>query len=335
MTETSAETQARFENQIALAAKAKLMTIVLPESEDDRILQAAAMIAERGLARLVLLGEAADVQTRAAELKISLSEVEIISLDDPERLERYAAAYAEIRAAKGVTLEQAVAKMADASYFGTMMVKLGDADAMVSGAAHTTANTIRPAFEVIKTKPDVSVVSGALFMCLPGQVLLFADCAVCPNPTPAQLADIAISSAASAQAFGIEPRVAMLSYSTGSSGAGPSVEAVIEATALVRERRPDILVDGPIQFDAAIDPSVAASKLPGSPVAGRASVFIFPDLNSGNITYKAVQRTAGVVAIGPILQGLNKTVTDLSRGATVEDIVSTIAITAVQAQADV
>jgi len=224
--------------------------------------------------------------------------------------------------------------MASGSYFGTMMVKLGDANAMVSGAAHTTADTIRPSFEVIKTKPGISVVSGAFFMCMPDQVLLFADCAVNPNPTPAQLADIAIASAESAAAFGIDPRIAMLSYSTGSSGAGPDVDAVIEATRNLKERRPDLVVDGPIQFDAAVDSETGQLKLPGSPVAGKATVFIFPDLESGNIAYKAVQRSSGAVAIGPILQGLNKTVTDLSRGATVEDIVSTIAITAVQAQAD-
>lgn len=330
---TAGNTQQRFENDVAQQAKTKLMTIVLPESEDPRILAAAAACQSRGVAQLVLLGEAAVVRAQAADLGVDLAGVQIVSMDDQARLDRYATAYAELRAAKGVTVQQARDKMAQGSYFGTMMVKLGDADAMVSGACHTTADTIRPAFEVIKTKPGVATVSGALFMCMPDQVWLFADCAVTPNPTPEELAGIAISSADSAAAFGIDPRVAMLSYSTGTSGAGPSVDAVVEATRRVRELRPDLVVDGPLQFDAAVETSVAALKLPDSPVAGRATVFVFPDLNAGNIAYKAVQRTAGVVAIGPILQGLNKTVTDLSRGATVEDIISTISITAVQAQA--
>ena len=327
-------TQARFEYDIAEQAKSRLMTIVLPESDDPRILQAASIIAKRRLAHLVLLGERESVLAGAKKLSVDLSGIDIVSLGDHELAERYAESYAELRAAKGVTIEQARAKMTSGSYFGTMMVKLGDADAMVSGANHTTADTIRPAFEVIKTRPGLSVVSGALFMCMPDQVLLFADCAVTPNPTPEQLADIAISSAESATAFGIEPRIAMLSYSTGTSGTGPDVDAVVEATRLLHERRPDLIADGPIQFDAAVDQETGALKMPGSPVAGQATVFIFPDLESGNIAYKAVQRASGAVAIGPILQGLNKTVTDLSRGATVEDIVSTIAITAVQAQAD-
>lgn len=329
----SIRTQHRFEYDIVQQAKANLMTIVLPESEDPRVLQAAATCHQRGVAKLVLLGEAEQVRAQAAKLGDDLAGVEIVSMQDQDRLERYTAAYAQLRQAKGVTIEQARTKMAIGSYFGTMMVKLGEADAMVSGACHTTADTIRPAFEIIKTKPGVSTVSGALFMCMADQVWLFADCAVTPNPTPEQLAGIAISSAESAAAFGIEPRVAMLSYSTGTSGAGPSVDAVVEATAIVHQRRPDLLVDGPMQFDAAVSASVASLKMPNSPAAGQATVFVFPDLNAGNIAYKAVQRSAGAVAIGPILQGLNKTVTDLSRGASVEDIVSTIAITAVQAQA--
>ena len=327
-------TQARFEYDIVQQAKSDLMTIVLPESGDPRVLQAAAICQQRGIAKLILLGEQSDIMTDAKDLSDDLTGVQIVSMHDPDRLERYATAYAELRQAKGITMEQAREKMLSGSYFGTMMVKLGDANAMVSGAIHTTADTIRPAFEVIKTRPGLSVVSGALFMCMPDQVLLFADCAVNPNPTPEQLADIAISSAESALAFGIEPRVAMLSYSTGSSGTGPDVDAVVAATRLLHERRPDLIADGPIQFDAAVDHDTGALKMPGSPVAGQATVFIFPDLESGNIAYKAVQRSSGAVAIGPILQGLNKTVTDLSRGATVEDIVSTIAITAVQAQAD-
>ena len=323
----------RFEYEVGARARADKRTIVLPESGDDRILKAAAIVLEKGIADLILLGEPDEVRAQAARLGVDLGAARIHSMTDAAALERYAAAYAELRAAKGVTLEQAREKMADASYWGTMMVKLGEADAMVSGATHTTANTIRPAFEVVKTKPGIEVVSGAFFMCLADQVWLFADCAVNPNPTPSQLASIAISSAESAAAFGIEPRVAMLSYSTGTSGAGPDVDAVTEATRLVRERRPDLAVEGPLQFDAAVDPTVAALKFPGSPVAGQATVFVFPDLDAGNIAYKAVQRTAGVTAAGPILQGLNKVVTDLSRGALVEDIVSTIALTAVQAQA--
>jgi len=330
----SIRTQHRFEYDIAQQAKANLMTIVLPESEDPRILQAAATCHQRGVANLVLLGEADDVHAHATELGDDLTGVQIISMNDPERLDRYAAEYAKLRQAKGVTLDEARDKMRNGSYFGTMMVHLGEANAMVSGASHTTADTIRPSFEIIKTKPGVATVSGAFFMCMADRVLLFADCAVNTNPTPDQLAGIAISSAESALAFGIEPRIAMLSYSTGTSGAGPDVDAVVEATQLVRERRPDLAVDGPLQFDAAVDPSVAALKAPGSPVAGQATVFVFPDLDAGNIAYKAVQRSSGAIAIGPLLQGLNKTVTDLSRGASVEDIVSTIAITAVQAQAD-
>ena len=330
----SIRTQHRFEYDVAQQAMANLMTIVLPESDDPRVLEAAMITAHRGVAHLVLLGEPSEVRTRAHGLGFDLADVDIVSMNDAKRIGRYAAKYAELRKAKGVTIEQAREKMKDPSYFGTMMVYLGEANAMVSGATHTTANTIRPAFEIIKTKPGVSIVSGAFFMCLPDRVLFFADCAVNPNPTPSQLADIAISSAESAAAFGIEPRVAMLSYSTGTSGAGPAVDMVSEALALAKERRPDLLIDGPLQFDAAFDPTVGDMKMPGSPVAGQATVFIFPDLDAGNIAYKAVQRTAGVVAVGPILQGLNKTVTDLSRGALVEDIVSTIAITAVQAQAD-
>ena len=330
----SIRTQHRFEYDIAHQAMTDVMTVVLPESEDPRIIEAASVCAARGVAKVVLLGDPDDVHKHASDLGFDLTGIDVVSMADSTRVDRYAGVYAEIRKAKGVTLDQAREKMTDPSYFGTMMVYLGEADAMVSGATHTTANTIRPAFEIIKTKPGVSIVSGGLFMCMPDQVYFFADCAVNPNPTPSQLADIAISSAETAAAFGIEPRVAMLSYSTGSSGAGPDVEAVVEATKLARERRPDLLIDGPIQFDAAVDVATGKLKMPDSPVAGQATVFIFPDLDAGNIAYKAVQRSANVIAVGPVLQGLNKTVTDLSRGATVDDIVSTIAITAVQAQND-
>ncbi len=231
-----------------------------------------------------------------------------------------------------MVLDRADEVMGDVSYFGTMMVQLGDADGMVSGAAHTTAHTIRPAFEFVKTRPGVNSVSSAFLMCLADRVLVYADCAVIPNPTPEQLSDIATSSAATAQLFGIEPVVAMLSYSTGGSGSGEDVDRVRRATELARAAAPDLLIEGPIQYDAAVDAGVGRAKLPDSSVAGRATVFIFPDLNTGNNTYKAVQRSAGAVAIGPVLQGLNKPVNDLSRGCTVADIVNTVAITAIQAQ---
>ncbi len=249
-------------------------------------------------------------------------------------VERFAAEYARLRAHKGVTVEKARETLKDLSYFGTMMVHLGLADGMVSGAVNTTANTIRPSFEFIKSKPGVSVVSSSFLMCMPDRVLVFADCAVNPDPTAEQLADIAISSAETASKFGIEPRVAMLSYSTGDSGFGADVDKVREATEMVKQRAPQLKVDGPIQFDAAIDATVGKKKMPDSEVAGQATVFVFPDLNTGNNTYKAVQRTSGAVAIGPALQGLNKPVNDLSRGALVDDIVNTVAITAIQAQGE-
>ena len=246
-------------------------------------------------------------------------------------MERFAQEYFRLRKHKGMTLEKAREVVTDVSYFGTMMVHLGLADGMVSGAAHTTAHTIRPSFEIVKTAPGTKTVSSVFLMCLSDRVLVYGDCAVIPDPTVEQLADIAISSAATAAQFGVDPRVAMLSYSTGSSGTGADVDKVRAATEIVKERRPDLQVEGPIQYDAAVDPSVAASKLPDSAVAGKATVLIFPDLNTGNNTYKAVQRSAGAVAIGPVLQGLNKPVNDLSRGALVVDIVNTVVITAIQA----
>jgi phosphate acetyltransferase len=265
-------------------------------------------------------------------LGADLSSVTVLDPKTSDMCGKFAEQYAELRKNKGVTVERAREIMHDVSYFGTMLVYNGIVDGVVSGAAHTTAHTVRPAFEIIKTKPDVSTVSSVFLMCLADRVLAYGDCAIVPDPTSEQLADIAISSARTATQFGIEPRVAMLSYSTGTSGTGADVEKVRTATELVRERQPDLLVDGPIQYDAAVEPSVAASKAPGSPVAGRATVLIFPDLNTGNNTYKAVQRSAGAIAIGPVLQGLNKPVNDLSRGALVEDIVYTVAITAIQAQ---
>jgi len=323
-----------FEFQLIERARSQRKRIVLPEGSDDRVLRAAGTVLKRGIADLVILGEPAEVRARATELGVDLGEARLLSPFDSEHVHRFAEEYARVRAHKGVTYEKAADTVTDVSYFGTMMVHLGLADGMVSGAAHTTAHTIRPAFEVIKTKPGVSVVSSVFFMALADRVLVYGDCAVVPDPTSEQLCDIAISSAATARQFGIEPRIAMLSYSTGESGSGADVEKVREATALVRQRAPELLVEGPIQYDAAADAAVAATKMPDSQVAGRATVFIFPDLNTGNNTYKAVQRSAGAVAIGPVLQGLNKPINDLSRGALVQDIVNTIAITAIQAQGE-
>ncbi|WP_375430848.1 phosphate acetyltransferase [uncultured Friedmanniella sp.] len=322
-----------FEYQLMERARADRQHIVLPESTDDRILEATAILLRRGVARLTLLGDETKVRARASALGLDLDEADVVSPTDPALVERFAAAYAEARAHRGVTLEKAREVVTDISYFATLMVHLGLADGMVSGAVNTTAHTIRPALEFVKTRPGVATVSSVFLMCLADRVLVYGDCAVIPEPTTEQLADIALSSADTARQFGIEPRVAMLSYSTGSSGAGAEVEKVRAATALVAERAPDLALEGPIQYDAAVDLDVARTKLPGSDVAGRATVFVFPDLNTGNNTYKAVQRSAHAVAIGPVLQGLRKPVNDLSRGALVEDIVNTVAITAVQAQA--
>jgi phosphate acetyltransferase len=320
-----------FEYQLMERARAADKHIVLPESTDDRILEAASILLRRGVARLTLLGDETKVRARASVLGLDLEEAAVVSPHDPELVQRFAAEYATARAHKGMTIERAREIVTDVSYFGTMMVHLGLADGMVSGAVNTTAHTIRPALEFVKTKPGVSTVSSVFLMCLADRVLVYGDCAVVPDPTSEQLADIATSSAETAAQFGIEPRVAMLSYSTGASGSGADVEKVRAATALVAERRPDLPLEGPIQYDAAVDSDVARTKLPDSVVAGRATVFIFPDLNTGNNTYKAVQRSAHAVAVGPVLQGLRRPVNDLSRGALVDDIVNTVAITAVQA----
>lgn len=306
--------------------------IVLPEGGDDRILRAASTLLLRQVADLIILGDEGEILGRARKLGLDLEGAQIISPLDPDLVGRFAAGYARIRAHKGVTLERARDTVKDVSYFGTMMVHFGMADGMVSGAAHSTAQTIRPGFEIIKTKPGVSIVSSVFLMCLADRVLVYGDCAINPDPTAEQLADIAISSAQTAAQFSIEPRVAMLSYSTGDSGSGAGVEKVRQATELVRAHQPGLPVEGPIQYDAAADATVAAAKLPNSLIAGHATVFIFPDLNTGNNTYKAVQRSAGAVAIGPILQGLRKPINDLSRGALVADIVNTVAITVIQAQ---
>ncbi|HSE55512.1 MAG TPA: phosphate acetyltransferase [Nocardioidaceae bacterium] len=329
---SEAVTPLMFEHQLLDEAVADCKHIVLPEGEEDRILKAADILLRRGVADLTLLGDPIQINARAASLGVDVSKARLVDPATDEARERFAEEYYKLRKHRGVDLDEARTTVTDVSYFGTMMVLLGLADGMVSGATHTTAHTIRPALEVVKTVPGVSVVSSVFFMCLENQVLVYGDCAVNPDPTAEQLADIAISSARTAAAFGVEPRVAMLSYSTGTSGTGSDVEKVVKATALVRERAPELLVEGPIQYDAAIDVAVARTKLPGSEVAGRATVLIFPDLNTGNNTYKAVQRSAGAVAVGPVLQGLRKPVNDLSRGATVRDIVNTVAITAIQAQ---
>ena len=328
---TEIVTPLMFERQLIDRATADLKHIVLPEGEDDRVLRAADVLVRRGIARLTLLGDPRLVRTKAAALGVDLADIEVVDPHDEALVDRFARTYRDRRRHRGVELDEARSQVTDVSYFGTLMVELGLADGMVSGAAHTTAHTIRPALEIIGTLPGVSTVSSVFFMCLQDRVLVYGDCAVIPDPTAEQLADIAISSSETAASFSIDPRVAMLSYSTGTSGSGADVDKVVRATRLVRERRPELLVEGPIQYDAAIDSAVAHTKLPDSQVAGRATVFVFPDLNTGNNTYKAVQRSANAVAIGPVLQGLRRPVNDLSRGASVRDIVNTVAITSIQA----
>ena len=303
---------------------------MLPEGAEPRTVAAAATVAERGIARCVLLGNPDEIREVAKKQGLRLGDsVEII--DVTRIAERYVAPLVERRKSRGMNEEAARAELADPIMVGTMMMALDEADGLVSGAVHTTAHTVRPALQIIKTAPGCNLVSSVFFMCLPEQVLVFGDCAVNPNPTAEQLADIAIQSAGSAAAFGIEPRVAMLSYSTGESGSGEDVEKVKKATELAKKLRPDLAIDGPLQYDAAVMMDVARQKAPHSPVAGRATVLVFPDLNTGNVTYKAVQRSANVVSIGPMLQGMAKPVNDLSRGCLVEDIVFTIALTAIQA----
>jgi phosphate acetyltransferase len=310
------------------------MRIVLPEGEEERILRAAEALCNRDVAHIILLGDAERIHARSKELGLDLGKAEIVQPGTSDKFEHYVQTYHELRKSKGMNIDEARDKMLDPTYYGTMMVHLDDADGMVSGSINTTGHTIRPAFEFIKTKPGVSIVSSVFFMCMKDQVLVFGDCAVNPKPTSAELAVIATGAAKTAAVFGVEPRVAMLSYSTGKSGKGADVDLVTEATRLAKKIAPDLALDGPIQYDAAIDPGVAMTKMPDSPVAGKATVFIFPDLNTGNNTYKAVQRAAGAVAIGPVLQGLNKPVNDLSRGCTVPDIINTVVITAIQAQAE-
>ncbi|MFE9314651.1 phosphate acetyltransferase [Streptomyces albidoflavus] len=329
---TDRVTPMMFEHKLLERARADRRRVVLPEGLEERVLRAADVLLRRSVCDLTLLGPVDAIRKKAADLGVDLGGAELIDPQESELRKRFAERYAELRAHKGVSVELAYDVVADVNYFGTLMVEEGLADGMVSGTAHSTAATIRPAFEIIRTRPDATLVSSVFFMCLADRVLVYGDCAVNPDPDAVELADIAVQSALTGARFGVDPKIAMLSYSTGSSGSGADVEKVREATALARERRPDLLVEGPIQYDAAVEPTVAAAKLPGSEVAGQATVLIFPDLNTGNNTYKAVQRSAGAVAVGPVLQGLRKPVNDLSRGALVQDIVTTVAITAVQAQ---
>jgi phosphate acetyltransferase len=331
---TTGITPRMFQYQIVKRAKEQKKHIVLPEGDDDRILLAADLLVKQNVVDITILGVKENIEAAAKRLNISFDfeKIKIINPATSDKLESYAQTLCELRKAKGVSLEMSRDLMHDVSYFGTMMVFKGEADGMVSGAAHTTQHTIRPALQFVKTKPGIATVSSVFFMCLPNRVSVFGDCAVNPNPTSEQLADIAISSAETSKMFGIEPKVAMLSYSSGTSGEGEDVEKVRKATEIVRQKRPDLKVEGPIQYDAAVDPSVGKKKMPNSEVAGQASVLIFPDLNTGNNTYKAVQRETGALAIGPMLQGLNKPVNDLSRGCTVDDIFNTVVITAIQAQ---
>ncbi|PQL91300.1 phosphate acetyltransferase [Apibacter adventoris] len=325
-----------FQYNLLRTAKKAQKHIVLPEGGDERILRAASMLADDEIVKLTVLGKPEEIKQKVIQLGINWNENFISVLDNTENdlLEDYANTLYELRKDKGMELAQAKDLMLDASYFGTMMVYKGYADGMVSGAQNTTAHTIRPALQFVKTKPGIKTVSSVFFMLLRDRVLVYGDCAVVPNPTSDQLADIAISSAQTAKAFGLEPKIAMLSYSSGNSGSGEEVDKVRKATNLVKSLRPDLLVEGPIQYDAAVVPSVGSSKMPGSLVAGQANVLIFPDLNTGNNTYKAVQRESGGLALGPVLQGLKKPINDLSRGAKIEDIYNTVVITAIQAEND-
>ena len=323
-----------FQYKLARQAKSNIKHIVLPEGNDERILKAAHRLLNQEIVKITLLGDPNEIASSIKRLGLTLNKgkINIINPATSEYFNEYVQTLYELRKSKNVELEMARDLMTDVCYFGTMMVYKGHADGMVSGAVHTTQHTIRPALQFVKTKPGTSVVSSVFFMCLPDRVSVFGDCAVNPNPTAEQLAEIAISSAESSMMFGIEPRIAMLSYSSGTSGEGEDVDKVRKATQIVKQKRPDLKVEGPIQYDAAVDPAIGSQKLPNSEVAGKASVLIFPDLNTGNNTYKAVQRETGALAIGPMLQGLNKPVNDLSRGCTVDDIFNTVIITAIQAQ---
>ena len=330
--EPKGTTPRMFQYNLLQQAKQDKKHIVLPEGEDPRILEAASELSTLGIVDITLLGDREQIEKKAMQLGADLTHLKVLDPGTAPNFEQYAATFYELRRHKGVNMDMARDMMLDVSYFGTMMVYKGDADGMVSGAVHTTQHTIRPALQFVKTKPGIAVVSSVFFMCLENRVSVFGDCAINPNPTAEQLAEIAISSAASAEAFGIKAKVAMLSYSSGSSGKGEDVDKVRKATELIKAKCPDLQIEGPIQYDAAVDPLVGRSKLPDSEVAGQASVLIFPDLNTGNNTYKAVQRETGALAIGPMLQGLNKPVNDLSRGCTVDDVFNTVIVTAIQAQ---
>ncbi|MFC1669705.1 phosphate acetyltransferase [Spirochaetota bacterium] len=323
-----------FEYGLIQKAKSRRKHIVLPEGSEERILRAVEILLRRDVVDITLLGNEKEIRNNIKKLGLNLDKVNITEPIKSKLFNKFAKAYYEARKDKGINLDNAKDIMTDVSYFGTMMVHMGEAHGMVSGAIHTTQHTIRPAFQIIKTKPGVNIVSSVFFMCLEDRVLVYGDCAVNPNPNAQELAEIALSSAETAQLFGIEPRVAMLSYSTGDSGKGEGVEKVKTATKIAHDKIPELKLEGPIQYDAAVDMRVAKTKMPDSEVAGKATVFIFPDLNTGNNTYKAVQRSADALAIGPVLQGLNKPVNDLSRGCTVPDIVNTIVITAIQAQSE-
>lgn len=337
-TRTAIVTPKMFEYELVKKAKKHRQHIVLPEGEEERILRAAETLLRREVVDITLLGDEQRIRDKISELGLRLNNADIIDPSKSRVFDEYVQTYFELRKHRGITVENARDTMSDATYFGTMMIYKGDADGMVSGSVHSTADTIRPAFEIIKTKAGFSIVSSVFFMCLAEKVLVYGDCAVNPSPNANQLAEIALSSAHTAKAFGIDPVVALLSYSTGKSGSGEDVVRVREAAKIAkemaRESYPGLKIDGPIQYDAAVEPSVAKTKMPESDVAGRATVFIFPDLNTGNNTYKAVQRSAGAVAIGPVLQGLKQPVNDLSRGCTIPDIVNTVAITAIQAQSE-
>jgi phosphate acetyltransferase len=321
-----------FEYKLIERAKADRKHIVLPEGEEERILRASEILLRRGVADLTLLGNPDEINNKIGALSLNLGEIQIIDPLASDMRTDFAQTYYDLRKHKGISEKMAGDTVTDVSFFGTLMVHKDLADGMVSGAVHTTGETILPALQIIRTRPGFSVVSSVFLMCLADRVLVYGDCAVNPDPNAEQLAEIAISSAETAAIYGIEPRIAMCSYSTGESGKGAEVDKVRQATRIARERRPDLKIEGPIQYDAAVDAGVARTKLPKSEVAGKATVFIFPDLNTGNNLYKAVQRSANAVAIGPVLQGLNKPVNDLSRGCTIPDIVNTVAITAIQAQ---
>jgi phosphate acetyltransferase len=321
-----------FKYRLFQKARENIKTIVLPESGDERILRASEIIIRSRVAKIILLGDKNQIIKHSKSIGLDISKATIVNPNDSYLIKKYGKILYNLRKDRGLSLDMALDLITHFNYFATIMVKNGDADGMVSGAVHTTADTIRPALQIIKTKPNISIVSSLFFMSMDTKVLIYADCAINQNPSPEELAQIALSSVSTALSFGIDIKIAMLSYSTGESGSGLDVDKVVKATQIIKKLNPNLLIDGPIQYDAAIDPTVAIKKLPNSAVAGEATILIFPDLNTGNNTYKAVQRNSNAIAIGPILQGLNNPINDLSRGCKVEDIVNTVAITAIQAE---